>query len=120
VLPSGKILAGSLFTADTYLFDPATSTWSFAATKLRNERSDEETWTLLPDGSVLSYDNFSSANSGISTAQRYIPSTNTWVDTGVVERRGHQRPDGRARQSVRDRRLPDHDQRDGLAAPLHR
>src|SRR5262249_50995726 len=51
VLPNGKILAGSLTTPSTYLFDPATNTWSFAATKLRNDRSDEETWTLLPDGS---------------------------------------------------------------------
>ena len=54
VLPNGKILAGSLFTPHTFLFDPATNTWSPAATKLRSERSDEETWTLLPDGSVLS------------------------------------------------------------------
>src|SRR5262249_14283157 len=78
VLPNGKILAGSLTTPKTYLFDPATNTWSFAATKLRNDQSDEETWTLLPDGSVLSYDIFSSVSSGISTAQRYIPATNTW------------------------------------------
>src|SRR5262249_40980736 len=35
VLPNGKILAGSLKTPNTYLFDPATNTWSFAATKLR-------------------------------------------------------------------------------------
>jgi hypothetical protein len=84
VLPNGKILVGSLLTPNTYLFDPATNTWSFAATKLRGDRSDEETWTLLPDGSVLSYDVFSSANTGISTAQRYIPSTNTWVDAGIV------------------------------------
>src|SRR5262249_40020824 len=84
VLPNGKILAGSLFTPHTVLFDPATNTWSPAATKLRNERSDEQTWTLLPDGSVLSYDNFSSAKTRVSTAQRYIPSTNTWVDTGVL------------------------------------
>jgi hypothetical protein len=84
VLPNGKILAGSLFTPHTFLFDPATNTWSPAGTKLRSERSDEETWTLLPDGSVLSYDNFSSAQTRVSTAQRYIPSTNTWVDTGTV------------------------------------
>jgi hypothetical protein len=84
VLPNGKILAGSLTTPNTYLFDPATNTWSFAATKLRGDRSDEETWTLLPDGSVLSYDIFSTVSTGISTAQRYIPSTNTWVDAGVV------------------------------------
>jgi hypothetical protein len=84
VLANGKVLAGSLSTPHTFLYDPATNTWSQAGTKLRSERSDEETWTLLPDGSVLSYDNFSSSKTRVSTAQRYIPSTNTWVDTGPV------------------------------------
>jgi hypothetical protein len=84
LLPSGKILAGSFLSANTFLFDPATNTWSFAATKLRSDVSREETWTLLPDGSVLSYDNFASVDTGVNTAQRYIPSTNTWVDAGIV------------------------------------
>src|ERR1043165_541876 len=84
LLPNGKILAGSLTTAATYLYVPSTNAWSFAANKLRNERSDEETWALLPDGSVLSYDIFSSISTGVGTAQRYVPATNTWVDTGVV------------------------------------
>src|SRR5205814_2375990 len=39
---------------------------------------------LLPDGSVLSYDCFASPGTGGGFAQRYLPSTNTWVDAGSV------------------------------------
>src|SRR5262249_13299944 len=84
VLPNGKVLAGYLSGPQTYFYDPAANSWSLAANKLRNDRSDEETWVLLPDGSILSYDIFSSPAAGPGFAQRYIPSTNTWVDAGNV------------------------------------
>jgi hypothetical protein len=82
LLPNGKILAGFLGGPQTYLFDPSSNTWTQTGTKLRGDQSDEESWTLLPDGSVLSYDIFSSISTGVSTAQRYMPSTGTWVTTG--------------------------------------
>jgi hypothetical protein len=84
VLPDGRVLVGYLSGPDTYFYDPASDTWSYAATKLRNDRSDEETWVKLPDGSLLSYDIFASIGSGVSTAQRYIPSQNQWVDAGTL------------------------------------
>jgi hypothetical protein len=84
VLPNGKILAGYLSGPQTYLYDPAANTWTQAGTKLRSDRSDEETWVMLPDGSVLSYDVWSTIATGTSTAQRYIPATNTWVDAGTL------------------------------------
>lgn len=84
LLPSGKILCGYIFDGRTYLFDPSNNTWSPTGTKLRNDASDEETWVLLPDGSVLSYDIFSSQSGQPGHAQRYVPSTGTWVDAGSV------------------------------------
>ncbi len=78
LLPNGQILAGYIFTGATYLYDPATDTWTATGSKLRGDRSDEETWTLLPDGSVLSYDLFN-----LGHAQRYVPATGTWVDAGT-------------------------------------
>ena len=84
LLPDGKILAGYIFSSQTYLYNPATNSWTPTGAKLRGDRSDEETWTLLPDGSVLSYDVFASPAVGPGSAQRYIPSTGTWVDAGVV------------------------------------
>src|SRR5262249_18394995 len=55
--------------------------------KLRGDRSDEETWLKLSDGSILSYDVFASISSGTGSAQRYVPSeggAGTWVDAGTV------------------------------------
>src|SRR5262245_53483730 len=49
LLDHGKILAGSLFTNRTYLYDIATDSWSFAASKVYNDRSNEEGWVKLPD-----------------------------------------------------------------------
>ena len=80
LLDDGRIIVGSLTTANTYIYNPTTNTWATGPTKLNSDRSDEETWTKLPDGSVLSYNIFGSAGS----AQRYYPSTNTWVASGSV------------------------------------
>jgi hypothetical protein len=79
LLSNGKILAGSLLTRNSYLYDIATNTWSFAAAKVYNDRSDEEGWVKLPDGSVLTYDLFRSVATGGGYAERYIPSANAWV-----------------------------------------
>ncbi len=84
LLPNGKVLCGYIIGSKTYLFDPKTNSWSPGGTKLRNDPSDEETWALLPDGSVLSYDIFASIRNQSGSAQRYIPATNTWVDAGTV------------------------------------
>jgi hypothetical protein len=84
VLDGGNILTGYISGPQTYLYNPAANTWSAAGTKLNNEQSDEEGWARLADGSILSYNIFSSINTGTSTAQRYVPSTNTWVSAGTL------------------------------------
>ena len=66
--------------AKTYIYDPATNSWSTGPTKLYNDRSDEETWTKLADGSILSYDILGNPQH----AQRMDPTTMTWVDAGSV------------------------------------
>jgi hypothetical protein len=83
LLPDGRVLAGYLSGPQTYIYDPAQNSWSAAATKLRNDRSDEETWLKLPDDSILTYEIFTQGQS-TAHAQRYIPATNTWVDAGTV------------------------------------
>jgi hypothetical protein len=83
VLPDGRILAGYLSGPQTYIFDPATNSWTPTGSKLRNDRSSEENWVKLTDGSILSYDIYN-----LGHAQRYVynPSTGAgqWVDTGTV------------------------------------
>ena len=84
LLPNGKVLCGYIFDGRTYLYDPVSNSWSQTGKKLRNDRSDEETWVMLPDGSILSYDIFSSPETGAGNAQKYNPSTGTWSDAGSV------------------------------------
>src|SRR5262249_10338363 len=79
LLPDGRILAGYLAGPQTYIYNPVTNGWTAAATKLHDDRSDEETWLKLPDNSILSYDVFSPLR-----AQRYIPKDNQWVDAGTL------------------------------------
>ena len=89
VLPDGTVLAGYINGPQTYIYNPATNSWSPAATKLHSDQSSEETWVKLPpdgagDGSeILSYNIWSSI-SGNPRAQVYLPSQNTWVNTGLL------------------------------------
>jgi hypothetical protein len=85
MLDSGKILLGYIAGPQTYLYNPVTNTYTATGTKLRNDQSDEEGFVKLPDGSILDYEVFSSIAGGVpGHAQRYIPSTGTWVDAGSV------------------------------------
>jgi hypothetical protein len=77
VLPDRRVLGGFLSGPQTFIYNPATNSWSATGTKLRGDQSDEETWIKLPNDSVLSYDIFHLGN-----AQRYVPSSGTWVDAG--------------------------------------
>ncbi len=79
VLPNGNVLAGYLSGPQTYIYNVAANTWSAAGTKLSNDRSDEETWIKMADGSILSYDIFAGPN-----AQKYSPTTNTWTSAGAA------------------------------------
>jgi hypothetical protein len=79
LLGHGKILAGSISTRNTYLYDIASDTWSGPIPKVYNDRSDEETWVKLPHGGVLTYDLFQSIGTGGAYAERYDFIRNGWV-----------------------------------------
>jgi hypothetical protein len=78
VLPDGRVLVGSIFTNRTAIYDPDNNTWVAAADK-QNASSSEETWTLLPDETVLSVDCLGHPN-----AQKYIIAANQWVPIGAT------------------------------------
>jgi uncharacterized repeat protein (TIGR01451 family) len=80
LLANGQLLAGSTNDPNTYLYNLATNTWSAGPTKLYGDSSAKESWTLLPDGSILSYD----VNGNAGEAQRLDPTTMTWVDAGAA------------------------------------
>lgn len=79
LVPGGKILAGSIFTNMTYLYNIAGDTWSFAASKVYPDRSDEEGWAKLPNGKVITYDIFESVDHSGQYAEAYDPTSNTWA-----------------------------------------
>ena len=80
LLSDGRLLAGSPNGPQTYIYDPATDSWSPGPTKLDNDASSGGTWTKLADGSILSYDALGSG----PRAQRLDPATNSWIDSGTV------------------------------------
>jgi hypothetical protein len=80
MLPDGRVLTGYIFGPQTYIYNPTTNSWSTGATKLSNDRSDEETFVKLPDDSILCYNVFGNAQH----AQRFDPVLNKWVDSGAV------------------------------------
>jgi hypothetical protein len=94
VLGNGTLLLGYVNGPQTYTFDPnAVANQQYTPTKgakLYNDQSDEEAWVKLKDGSILSYDIFSSLNySGQNPtmafqAQRYVPQQDAWVDASTL------------------------------------
>ncbi len=84
---SGDILAGFFGNTTTYLVNPNSppgSQWTTTTQgKLAGDQSDEETFVKLPDGSILTYDDFASMG-GTFQAQRYVPSMDKWVDASTL------------------------------------
>jgi hypothetical protein len=76
-LPAGRVLLGDINSKRTAILDPITKTWSVGGSK--DDNSSEESWTLLPNHSVLcaEVDNH-------PKAERYVISSNTWVGAGSV------------------------------------
>jgi hypothetical protein len=77
VLPGGQFLVGRKLDMLMAQLDPATLQWTAMASTGKSDFNAEEGWTLLPDGSVLTFDVLNAPNS-----ERYIPSTQTWITAG--------------------------------------
>lgn len=77
VLPDGKLLLGSINTTATAIFDPVSETWSAGASKA--DASSEETWTLLPDQSVLAPECSAHPNT-----EKYLAPADKWVSAGAT------------------------------------
>ncbi|HEV2099421.1 MAG TPA: hypothetical protein VGR45_10915 [Stellaceae bacterium] len=83
ILPDGKVLLGSIGDSRTAIWDPEHDSWREAGTAFGTQgntkigRTNEETWTLLRDGSVLTVDTFDTP-----AAEKYLPHEDVWVSAG--------------------------------------
>src|SRR5205823_1534938 len=77
VLPDGRLMIGALSSTACTIYNPLTDSWSAAGNKA--VKSNEETWVLLPDNTVLTLQCFSPYH-----GEKYIISTNTWQDEGSL------------------------------------
>lgn len=75
VLSDGRLLLGSIDAPTASIYDPTSRSWS--PTGAKEDACDEETFTLLRDGTVLVVD----CNNG-RNAERYAPASNSWVSAG--------------------------------------
>ena len=77
VLADGRFLLGRKFDTRIAVLDPKTLTWTELAHTGKQDFDAEEGWTLLPDGSVLTFDVKNAPNS-----ERYYPAQQKWVSQG--------------------------------------
>ena len=92
ILADGRVLFGGASTTEppstwsvkTALWDPNDNSWEEAGlefgavtTTTKTDPPEEESWALLPDGSVLA-----PAARDTPKAQRYVPSLDKWIDAG--------------------------------------
>src|SRR6266566_3849801 len=75
VFPDGRVMIGSILDTRTAIYDPVANTWTAGANK--HDPSSEETWTLLPDSTILVAE-----CSNHPQSEKYVIATNQWVEAG--------------------------------------
>jgi hypothetical protein len=78
LLADGRFFIGNISDQRTAIYDPVAQAWSGAA-NIIHSASAEETWILLPDGTVCSPDCFDAPGSEL-----YDPALDQWVDLGSM------------------------------------
>lgn len=79
VLPDGRFFLANALDRRTAALDPLTLTWFAFGNAGKNGSNNEENWTLLPDGTVLTVDIASRPLS-----ERFLPSQGSWIDAAAV------------------------------------
>jgi hypothetical protein len=77
VLPDGRYVVGRKLDHRLAALDPATLQWTELNDAGKSDFNAEEGWTLMPDGSILTYDVKNAPHS-----ERYISSQQKWVSAG--------------------------------------
>jgi Kelch motif len=77
LLPNGTFFAGDLSSTQNFIYTPASNSWAAAGNK--SARSNEESWLLTGEGTVLTVAIFNAPN-----AEKYVVATDTWVSAGAL------------------------------------
>ena len=77
VLADGRLLLGRKLDKRIAALDPKTLTWTELSSKGKKDFNAEEGWTLMPNGTVLTYDVKAAPNSEI-----YNPAVHRWTSAG--------------------------------------
>ncbi|HEX4078484.1 MAG TPA: hypothetical protein VHX61_06380 [Rhizomicrobium sp.] len=77
VLPDARFLLGDKLNKKDAELDPKTMKWTEVSDKGKNDFNAEEGWTLMPDGSVLTYDVKDHPQS-----EYYVPTKGKWLNLG--------------------------------------
>ncbi len=75
VFPDSRVMIGSIVDTRTAIYDPVANTWTAGANK--HDQSSEETWTLLPDGTILVPE-----CSNAPGSEKYVIATDQWLTAG--------------------------------------
>ncbi len=80
VLPDGRLMLGNIGNSSTAIYDPDLNTWTAGANK--DDSSSEETWTLLPDETVLAVEcsNHPNVEKYVAPGEKWVKAASTPVD----------------------------------------
>lgn len=85
VLDDGTLMLANTTTKQAATFNPQTLTWTSFAHAEKFDVNDEEGWTLLPSGQVLTVDCYvNNYNANGKKFEIFDPSTNKWSVAGVT------------------------------------
>ena len=73
VFPDGRVFLGYIEGPQCAIYDPATNSWSAAASMLHGT-TNEETWTLLQDQTIIVCD-----CAGAPQTEKYLIASNQWI-----------------------------------------
>jgi hypothetical protein len=80
VLPNGKFLLANCCSTQAALLNASNLTWTAASVTGKADSNNEEGWTLLPDGTVLTVDTNNPSN--LTHAEKYVPTKGKWISAG--------------------------------------
>jgi hypothetical protein len=76
VFPDGRVFLGYILGPQCAIYDPGANAWTAAASML-NGTTNEETWTLLQDQTIISCD-----CAGHPASEKYLIASDRWISCG--------------------------------------